>query len=84
MIWIRRKIGGTTGRMLKYMSEQQAANLEWIYGLPLYNFLMENSEPFDSINSMSVGVLMDNWKKLSQKFPLVNIRKKYAGNHQLT
>ncbi len=68
--------------MLKYISEQQA--IEWMYGLPLYNFLMEKSEPFDSINSMSVDVLMDNWKKLSQKFPLLNIRGKLAGNRQLT
>ncbi|XP_064403130.1 E3 ubiquitin-protein ligase RNF213-like isoform X2 [Halichondria panicea] len=80
----RRRIGGIASRMLKYISEQQATNLEWMYGLPLHNFLMENSEPFDSINSMSVDVLMDNWKKLSQKFPLLNIRGKLAGNRQLT
>lgn len=78
----RRRIGDTAGHiMLKYISEQQ---IEWMYGLPLYNFLMENSEPFDSINSLSVGTLMDNWKKLGQKFPLVNIRGKLAGNRQLT
>ncbi len=69
--------------MLKYISEQQE-NIEWMYGLPLYNFLMENSEPFDSISSLSVGVLMDNWKNVARKFPLVNTRKKFSGNHQLT
>ena len=67
--------------MLKYISEQQATNLEWMYGLPLHNFLMENSEPFDSINSMSVDVLMNNWKKLAHI--LLSIRGKFAGNRQL-
>ncbi len=79
---IRRQIGETAGRLLKYISEQQAANLEWMYGLPLYNFLMGKSYPFDSINSMSVDVLLGNWKNLTQT--LINVRKKVAGNHQLT
>ncbi len=83
---IRKRIGEIAGRMLKYISEQQAniENIEWMYGLPLYNFLMDNSEPFDSINSMSVGALMDNWKNLAQKFPVVNIRNKFAWNRHLT
>ncbi len=78
----RRRIGEKTEEILKYMIVEQSMSIEWMYGLPLCNFLMERSEPFQNIDDMSDKVLLANWRQVASIFHLYNVRKKFAHQHK--
>ena len=58
-------------------------SMEWMYGLPLFNFLMEFSEPYKSICSIKDEKLAENWTKINDCFSLMDVRKKLGQNSQL-
>ena len=64
-------------------SKENTTAVEWMFGLPLYNFLMEHSEPYDNICTSSDGKLAENWSMLFKNFSMQNTRKKLASNSQL-
>ena len=58
-------------------------SFEWMYGLPLFNFMMEFSEPYENICSIKDEKLAENWTQMNRRFALKDKRKKPSQNSQL-
>ncbi len=51
--------------------------MDWIYGIPLYSFLTETSEPNEDGCSRQEGTLVKMWFLLRDRFSLTNVRTKF-------
>ncbi len=57
-----------------------AISMDWIYGIPLYSFLTDTSEPNEDVCSRQEKRLTKRWCFLQDKFHLTDIRKKFEGD----
>ena len=48
--------------------------LEWLFGLPLYNLLTENSAPFEDVTLKKNCKLDERWTDVGQKLRLNELR----------
>ncbi len=54
-----------------------ALSMDWIYGIPLYSFLTETSEPNEDGRSRQEETLAKMWFLLRDRFSLTYIRTKF-------
>ena len=75
-VYDREKIADTVARLCKEAMNYRNPVWDWLYVLPLYNFMMGYSEPFMrpeyDINRIRIGARADklNFKDLRSKIPI--------------
>ena len=50
--------------------------LEWLFGLPLYNLLTENSAPFEDVTLKKNSQLLERWTAVEEKLHLNELRRR--------
>ena len=48
--------------------------LEWLFGLPLYNLLAENSAPFEDVTLKKNSKFLERWTAVERKLHLNELR----------